>query len=745
MLQSAWYNYAVLKGCRAALLALLAIPTLTRAATPIPPAAKLPILLPGATLTEEGKRHKKKGDEYAAEVDLPSRGSWFVWVKASNPGWAPVILTYDLDGVQPLHSSRTRLIIPPDAKSQWFTYTAYARMPGYKMQVNVDTPGKHTLHLKLDTGRVLIEQVALTLWFEAKPTKDGKSLDHSMDPGRGRAAFPETGPRIDGFRDDWTPPALPAAARTFFVDAEKGDDAKDGRTEATAWRSTTRVNAETWLPGDHVLFKRGQTWIGGLAPKGSGTKTQPIVLSAFGTGARPLVNGGLKPGLSLLGQSWWTIQSLAFTVEPDAAEDADAVRIWSGEGPQPKGITVRDVVAFDAAHSGIEIGAEYEHGDGFDGVIVENCLTFANSEDGICVHGYHQNGGRNAVIRNCTAYGNDGMAGMWIQSTQNGLIERCVGYNNACYNIWTWNALNVTIRECEAFRGREPGAYDDRGGFDVDWGCAACTVERCFAHENTGAGFLLMGSGTEDYLGFTETDRYNLCRDNVSVDNGHGILVYNTFEDGVVCHNLAVSHLPEKPALELWGESWGGKYRPFGPSRTVIRDNLLIGTEGSFPLGADATSIGSTVTLDSNLYWRADGRKSLVRWGGTRDDWNDKRIDDWETGRGKRSPTVFASFAEYRTKTGQEPHGLAVNPGFAALAGAENGRLPLAAWRLPAGSPARGAGTPDRLDPKWLEARRALLSDTGAAAYGIPMEPDAEGQTYWGEPASGTRPIGPDR
>ena len=55
-------------------------------------------------------------------------------------------------------------------------------------------------------------------------------------------------------------------AATWHVDSVGGDDAADGATPATAWRSLDRVNRATLAPGDRVLFKRGGLWRGTLHP-----------------------------------------------------------------------------------------------------------------------------------------------------------------------------------------------------------------------------------------------------------------------------------------------------------------------------------------------------------------------------------------------------------------------------------------------------------------------------------------------
>jgi len=703
-------------------------------------ANELPILLEGGTLAPQ-RRHKRKrpGDQeekpFSRTVDLPSRGVWFIWLKATNAGDTPVFVTWDLDGDQPLASSRAQLLVQPHARDQWLSYSRYAGYVGFRMQVNVDKPGKHTLTLKHLQGEKLeIDKIALTLYFNARPTPDGKSLDHTGDPGGGRARFAESAMQVDGFREDYESPTVRAKGKTYYVDSVKGKDANTGRTEKQAWKSLSNVNSRKFLPGDAILLARGGSWNEGLAPKGNGRKNAWITVGAYGKGPRPLVRGRSEPGVALLGQNYWEIRDLSVTTNPDGNADTGGIVILSREGPQPRGIRIINCVAFDTSGDGIEVGPDSEKSEGYDGVVIENCLSFANDGDGINIHGMKQNGSRNGVIRACTTHSNDGMAGMWIQCAQNGLIEHCVSYNNAVYNIWTWNSINVTIRYCEAFRGRPPGASDDSGGFDIDWGCEACTLEYCYAHHNKGAGALLMGSGQDEYLGFPKRTQYTVCRYNVFEHNGHGILVYNTFEHGKVYNNVSVSHNPKKPALELWGHSAAKDWAAQAPSDNEFYNNILVGVGGAHPLGVDNAAIPGRNILDYNIYWRTDGKQSLVRWGGDRSDFDEVDLHSWETGRkADRPKTALTSLAELSATSGWEAHGMQGNPGLNALGRGGNGRLPLEQYRMKSGSPANGAGRAVMLDGEWLAARRKFLTNTGAEEFGIPMEPAEAGVDYWGD------------
>ena len=82
-------------------------------------------------------------------------------------------------------------------------------------------------------------------------------------------------------------------AATYHVDSEAGDDARDGLTEATAWRTLQRANAAEMKPGDRMLFRRGGLWRGQLNLK-SGEEGNPTYYGAYGTGPKPIIQGSVE-------------------------------------------------------------------------------------------------------------------------------------------------------------------------------------------------------------------------------------------------------------------------------------------------------------------------------------------------------------------------------------------------------------------------------------------------------------------
>jgi hypothetical protein len=85
--------------------------------------------------------------------------------------------------------------------------------------------------------------------------------------------------------------SMKAEATTYYVSSSTGSDSASGTSAATAWQTVAHVNGQTFLPGDSILFKRGDIWNESLVPPSSGSSGNPITFDAFGTGAPPNLTG----------------------------------------------------------------------------------------------------------------------------------------------------------------------------------------------------------------------------------------------------------------------------------------------------------------------------------------------------------------------------------------------------------------------------------------------------------------------
>ena len=113
---------------------------------------------------------------------------------------------------------------------------------------------------------------------------------------------------------------------TYYLDATAGNDANAGTSEAAPWKSLGKLTVTTFHAGDQILLKAGQVWTGYVWPKGSGEAGSPIVLSSYGTGARPRINGAGAVGstVKLHNQQYWEIRNIEVTNAAPATGTAGA-------------------------------------------------------------------------------------------------------------------------------------------------------------------------------------------------------------------------------------------------------------------------------------------------------------------------------------------------------------------------------------------------------------------------------------
>ena len=140
--------------------------------------------------------------------------------------------------------------------------------------------------------------------------------------------------------------------RTYFVDSQSGDDAREGLSSSTAWKSLERANKAELKPGDRMLFRRGGLWRGVLDLK-SGDASGRTYYGAYGTGPKPVFQGSVERNR----ESDWT------EIEPG---------LWSTV--TDKGA---DLECAMSAEKLMDWAASYQAGvKGKAGVVTENGETF---------------------------------------------------------------------------------------------------------------------------------------------------------------------------------------------------------------------------------------------------------------------------------------------------------------------------------------------------------------------------------
>jgi hypothetical protein len=179
----------------------------------------------------------------------------------------------------------------------------------------------------------------------------------------------------------------PAIHIDVYVDCEKGDDGNKG-TLAQPLRSVRAATSRTLDPGTVIGLARGCTWQTTVQLRGDGTKAKPIVLTAYGTGAQPVIDGGSAGSesvVSLFGEyqvvddirvtdaqtNGVDIQGANSSVRSSTIDDVGVGVLLKARGASADHVTVRDLhmvldtpggdddygaIGFAVEAGGVEIG-----------------------------------------------------------------------------------------------------------------------------------------------------------------------------------------------------------------------------------------------------------------------------------------------------------------------------------------------------------------------------------------------------
>jgi hypothetical protein len=101
-------------------------------------------------------------------------------------------------------------------------------------------------------------------------------------------------PQVDSMATtDQVKASAVANARKFYVDPSSTASTANGSFSAP-FKSISQVNATTLYAGDSVFFKSGKVFSGALNIRYSGTGTDPIVYTNYGTGLLPVFNNAFS-------------------------------------------------------------------------------------------------------------------------------------------------------------------------------------------------------------------------------------------------------------------------------------------------------------------------------------------------------------------------------------------------------------------------------------------------------------------
>jgi hypothetical protein len=273
--------------------------------------------------------------------------------------------------------------------------------------------------------------------------------------------------------------------------------------------------------GNKVLLKKGSVWTGQLAPKGSGTSDNPIVLGSYGEGSRPVVDGQgeVLASVYLSNQSNWVIQDLE--LKNFASERGDIYRcgilVENNEGGIISNIKILNNYVHEVSGSFRYMGASHPHQYG--GIAV-NVIGQAGTDkyDNILIEGNEvEKAGRTGIVVWDNLFAGDAEAstnvvirdnkvkdidsdGILTFGCNGSLIEYnvadgCGSYRednqfNGSAAIWVTRGRDCVIQYNEAYNTKALPGNDDGTGFDIDMDAINCIAQYNYSHDNEG-GFML--------------------------------------------------------------------------------------------------------------------------------------------------------------------------------------------------------------------------------------------------------------
>ena len=105
-------------------------------------------------------------------------------------------------------------------------------------------------------------------------------------------------------------------AQTNFYVSPFGNDNSTGTSPTDAWKTINKLNEQSFSSGDSILFERGGIWQGMFHLQGSGSPSNPVVVSAFGAPSlpNPTIDGdGFQAAILIYNDSHITIEHLTLT------------------------------------------------------------------------------------------------------------------------------------------------------------------------------------------------------------------------------------------------------------------------------------------------------------------------------------------------------------------------------------------------------------------------------------------------
>lgn len=425
------------------------------------------------------------------------------------------------------------------------------------------------------------------------------------------------------------------APRTIYVDSKNGKDTNSGLSESAPIKSLYKANSFVYAPGDKLLLKRGGTYAGQINLIGSGAEGKPVVIGAYGSGDKPVIN--TRGGSSILANGEYIqISDLDIT----NSSGVTGIRITAAKPGANKGISITNCsfrninVEFKNTSyesGGIVLMADGRQANWFDGVKIENntfdkvgrCGVYVGSNWASRVidqgwgdknkyvsdtNGWYPN--LNVQVRNnqLTATGGDGIL---LIGAKGGLIERNVVMNSALFknpgtkihfaSIWMHSSNDCIVQYNEVMGNRSDNNADDLQAFDSDISCKNNIFQYNYSHDNAG-GFMLLCADSKNNRG---DNTGTIVRYNLSVNDGEkGRAVFTLTGEvtGAQLYNNTVYMGKNTGVSLITTAAWSG-YGPSSDNRFM--NNIFAAKSKELGGGYNIIDLGS-LELENNMFYNIE-------------------------------------------------------------------------------------------------------------------------------------------
>ena len=428
----------------------------------------------------------------------------------------------------------------------------------------------------------------------------------------------------------------------YYVDCSSTTNG-DGSQE-NPWNNLDTVNARTFVAGNQILFNRGTICTGQLWPKGSGMSGNPIIISTYGTGARPIIDGNnaVAPVVTIKDQNYWTFDSLEIRNSTGKGLYVDGT-----VGADLYGYTLTNLYVHHMGHNdddyAVLVGQYQSHS--VHDVLIDNVVThdaFRGIGSGGKCCNIPASRSTNFVVRNSTVYDVQS-DGILIASVNNGLVENSVVYNSGNMTtkkghtpngLWTWDCDDCTVQFNEVYESHSPKG--DGGAFDIDYYSHRNIVQYNYGHDNDAYCVAVYG-GADDDVTTNSVIRYNICSNDGRKGWNPGIYITakrgGSVQDTLIYNNTVYwnpVNMTGQYAIYITSMDGGRAI-----NNTNIYNNLIYSTSPNLiSIEADAAQ----QNLDYNLYWTIGTDSPNFKQG----DLYFNSLSAWQTGTGKDMHSNYA-------------------------------------------------------------------------------------------------------